>query len=130
MVGVFFMNKWLSLVVGSVAGGFARYLFSGWIYSWSGTRFPYGTLLVNLSGCFLIGIFDSLAETRFLLDPNQRILLMVGFCGAYTTFSTLILETSKLISDGQMVYAGINFLGSGVLGLVLFRLGLLLGNAI
>jgi CrcB protein len=67
---------------------------------------------------------------RFLLGPSERMLLMTGFCGAYTTFSTLILETSNLINDGEMMRASLNFFGSGLLGLLLFRAGEYLGTVL
>jgi CrcB protein len=121
---------WLNLAVGGLAGCFARYLFASWIYSWAGTAFPYGTLAVNLSACFLIGLFDSLAEVRFLIGPNERMLLMTGFCGGYSTFSTLMLETNNLMRAGQWLRAGLNFAGSGVLGWVLFQAGSILGGSL
>jgi CrcB protein len=124
------MNKWLCLIVGSIAGGLARYLFAGVVSERFGARFPYGTLLVNVSGCLLIGIFNSLAEEKFLLGVNERILLMTGFCGAYTTFSTLILETSNLVKNGEL---GLGLLNLGVsigAGFILFRLGELMGRVI
>lgn len=124
------MDKWWSLAVGFLAGGFARYLLVLGVHARAGADFPYGTMAVNLSGCLLIGVFDSLAETRFLLGPNARLLLMTGFCGAYTTFSTLILETSNLVKDGEMLRAMVNFLGSGIGGFVLLRLGAYLGTVI
>ncbi|HRY29999.1 MAG TPA: CrcB family protein, partial [Elusimicrobiota bacterium] len=88
------MEKWIYLAVGSVAGGFARYLLSGAVHSKWGSGFPYGTLAVNLCGCFLIGLLNGLAEEKFLLNPHARLLLMTGFCGAFTTFSTIMLESS------------------------------------
>ena len=80
------MGKWFGLIIGGVAGTAARYLLSGAVYQIFGTSFPYGTLAVNLIGCFAIGFLAALAEDKFLLGPNMRILLMVGFCGAFTTF--------------------------------------------
>ncbi|HAM35154.1 MAG TPA: fluoride efflux transporter CrcB [Elusimicrobia bacterium] len=124
------MDKWRNLAIGGLMGVAARYLFAGWVYKATGTDFPYGTMAVNLSGCLLVGFFNSLAEVKFLLSPNDRILLMTGFCGAYTTFSTLMLETSNLINDGEMLRAAANFFGSGLLGFLLFRLGACLGTAI
>jgi CrcB protein len=113
-----------------VSGVFARVLLAGWVYRAFSADFPYGTMAVNLSGCFLIGIFSSLAETKSLLGPEARMLLMSGFCGGYTTFSTLMLETSNLLRDGEFLRACVNFLGSGALGLLLFRFGALLGAAV
>jgi CrcB protein len=120
----------LSLAAGSLAGGFARYWFGGYIYRFAGTSFPYGTFAVNMTGCFLIGLLDALAMDRFVLGPNGRLLLMTGFCGAFTTFSTLILETSNLMKGGDFVRALLNALGSLLLGLILFRLGALAGRVI
>lgn len=117
------MIKWASLCLGSLAGGVARYVLSGFVYRFFGSQFPYGTMAINLSGCFLIGFLNTLAESKFLLTPNSRVLLMIGFCGAYTTFSTLILEMSNLIRDGQIVKALGNGFGSFVFGLFSFYIG-------
>jgi len=93
-----------------------------------GAQFPFGTLAVNLSGCFLVGIFASLAEEKFLLGTNARMLLMIGFCGAFTTFSTFILETSYLIRDGETFRAFMNVMVSVAAGFILFRIGMWLGK--
>lgn len=124
------MIKWINLAIGSVAGGFARYLLTGLVYQILGFSFPYGTLIVNLLGCFLIGLFATLAEEKFLLGPNARILLMVGFCGGFTTFSTFMLETGNLIRDGETLRAFINVMASVAIGFLVFRLGVLLGEVI
>lgn len=119
---------WSSLAAGSLAGGFARYLTAIAVYRVLGTAFPYGIFLVNMVGCFLIGVFDCLAVERFLLGSTARLLLMTGFCGAFTTFSTLILDTSYLMKTGDFGRALFNAVGSVVVGLVLFRLGTSVGR--
>ena len=124
------MLKWNYLIIGSIAGGFSRYFLAGAVSRRIGAGFPHGTLAVNLSACLLIGFFNSLAEEKFLLGPNERILLMTGFCGAYSTFSTLILETSNLLKDGELFLASSNVVVSLVAGLLLFRLGEYLGKAV
>ena len=124
------MLKWTYLAIGGVTGAFARYVLAGAIYRKLGTGFPYGTLIVNLSGCLLIGIFKSWAEEKLFLGPNGRILLMTGFCGAYTTFSTLMLETSNLAKDGEMLLAFANVVVSAILGFILFRAGAWIGKVI
>jgi fluoride exporter len=120
--------KWLCLAVGGVAGTIARYWLGGLIYQLCGTGFPLGTLAVNLVGCFLIGIFATMAQQKFLLGPELRVLLMIGFCGAFTTFSTLILETDNLVRDSQHWKAFFNVAGSVVFGFIAFRLGILLAE--
>lgn len=122
--------KWISLVAGGVAGTLARYVLSGIVYGVAGTGFPYGTLAVNLIGCFLIGLLAVLSEEKFFLGPNARLLLMAGFCGAFTTFSTFMLETANLMKDGEMWRAFLNVLLSVVAGFIVFRLGVLLGEMI
>ena len=121
---------WSSLAAGSLAGGFARYLTAVAVHRSLGTAFPYGTFLVNMAGCFLIGVFDCLALERFMLGPTARLLLMTGFCGAFTTFSPLILDTSYLMKGGDFGRALLNAVGSLVAGLILFRLGTLAGRLI
>ena len=76
-----------------------------------------------MSGCFLIGFFDTLFEEKFLLSPNVRLLLLAVFCGAYTTFSTFMLETTNLLKDDENARAFLNVTASVVLGFVVFRLG-------
>ncbi len=124
------MDKWMSLVTGTLAGGVARYALAGIIYQALGTRFPYGTLAVNLSGCFLIGFLNSLAEVKFMLGPNARVMLMAGFCGAYTTLSTLMLESSNLLKDGETARALANVAATLIIGFLLFRLGEIIGKVL
>ena len=122
------MAKWITLIVGSSLGGVARYALSGFVYRVFGSAFPHGTLAVNLTGCFLIGFLAVLSEQKFLLGPNARLLLMVGFCGAFTTFSTFIYETAHLITAGETLRAFANILLSMILGFLVFRLGVLAGE--
>jgi len=122
--------KWICLAVGGITGTFARYFLAGAIYQAFGTAFPYGTLAVNLTGCFLIGFLACLAEEKFLLGPHARILLMIGFCGAFTTFSTFILETANLLRDGEAWRAFANVALSVVIGFFVFWLGVILGKLV
>jgi CrcB protein len=124
------MLKWINLIIGGVIGTLARYFLAGAVYQICGASFPYGTLVVNLIGCFLVGFFVTLADDKFLLGPNARLLLMIGFCGAFTTFSTFMLETANLMKDGQNFRAFLNVGGSIVFGFVVFKLGILLGKII
>ena len=122
--------KWVHLIAGGTLGTLSRYLLAGFIYQIFGTNFPWGTLAVNLLGCFIIGFLNALAETKFLLGPNVRLFFMVGFCGAFTTFSTFMLETSNLMKDGENFLAFANVAASVVVGFVVFKLGILLGETI
>lgn len=79
---------------------------------------------------FLIGLFDTIFQVKFLFSPILRVFLMVGFCGAFTTFSTFMLETGNLIRDGETMRAFLNVMLSVILGFIVFRLGILLGEII
>jgi len=124
------MSKWIQLIIGGTVGTIARYALGGFVYGVFGAAFPYGTLVVNLSGCFLIGFLSTMAEEKFLMGSNVRVLLMIGFCGAFTTFSTLILETNNLMKDGEMLRAFMNLFISVVAGLILFRIGAVIAEVI
>ncbi len=124
------MSNYMHLAVGTLAGGFCRYWLAGAVYSLFGVQFPHGTLAVNLSGCFAVGLLNALAEAKLLLGPEARILLMTGFCGAFTTFSAFMLETSNLIKDGEAIRASVNVAGSLIGGFILFRLGEWLAGSI
>ncbi len=117
------MAKWLNLAVGGVAGTYARYTLAGVVYQCAGAAFPYGTLVVNLLGCAIIGLLATLAEEKYLIGPNARVLLMAGFCGAFTTFSTFMLETANLMKDGETARAFMNVMASVVGGFLAFRIG-------
>jgi fluoride exporter len=124
------MLKWTSLLIGGMLGTAARYLLAGIVYQAWGTTFPYGTLVVNLTGCWLIGFLVVLSEEKFLLGPTARIFLMIGFCGAYTTFSTFMLETANLMKDGENLRALMNVLLSVLLGFAALRIGILSARVI
>lgn len=124
------MDKFAYLTLGTIVGGLSRYVLAGWIYRLFGASFPYGTLVVNLIGCFLIGFFSVLSEERFVLGPNGRLLLMVGFCGAFTTFSTFILETGNLLKAGEALGAFLNVGASFGLGFLVFQVGIFIGRTL
>ena len=124
------MNKWMWLAAGSLAGGLARYVFSGAAHRLLGAGFPYGTMAVNLLGCFLIGFLDALAQERMALGAAGRMFLMVGFCGAFTTFSTFALETSALLREGDWARAAVNVGVAVAAGLILVRAGVATARAI
>ncbi len=117
------MHPLASVVAGSVAGGLSRYLMSGLTHRITGTDFPYGTLAVNLSGCLAAGLIDGFAGQKWTLSADQRLLLLTGFCGAFTTLSTLVLETSHLAQRGDLIKAAVNVTLTVVLGFALFRIG-------
>jgi len=119
--------KLISLMIGGVCGTLARYAVSGIVTRWAGTGFPYGTMAVNFLGCFIVGFLAVIAEEKFQIGPNVRLLLFVGFCGAFTTFSTFIFESSNLIRDGQTLRAFANVILSVTLGFIVFRIGVRLG---
>ena len=116
------------LTLGSVAGGLARHLLGGAVGVAMGPSFPFGTFAVNILGCFLIGFFSALTGEKFSLDPNAKLFLMTGFCGAFTTFSAFMLDTDNLLKDGEILKVFLNIFLSLILGFTAFRMGIFLAK--
>jgi CrcB protein len=124
------MEKFLLISTGAVLGANARYWLGTWVSEKWGSTFPIGTLIINITGSFLLGLFMTLATERFLIDPRWRFLVAVGFLGAYTTFSTFTYESFNLIFKGQWLPGLLNLLGSSLLGLLAVGLGVYLGKVL
>ena len=124
------MSKWIYLFLGGGAGTVARYTISGIVYQLAGSKFPLGTLSVNLIGCFLAGFLIVLAEEKIALSYDARILIFAGFLGGFTTFSAFMIETAYLVRVGQTWTALGNVLLHVILGFFIFRLGVFLGKII
>lgn len=122
------MNNWIALIIGGIAGTVARYAISGAVLHKAGMGFPYGTLTVNMLGCFLVGFLDVIIERKFTVPSTVRIMMISGFCGAFTTFSAFILESYSLIKAGALVKVFVYMFGSLSVGLILFRVGMMLAS--
>ena len=122
------MEKMLLVMVGGSLGAASRYGISLLTVKMWGTRFPWGTLTVNLAGCFLIGLLFGLSDRVRLLTPDMRLLLITGFLGALTTFSTFSMETVSAGRAGMMVQPLMNILVNNLGGLTLTFLGLWIGS--
>ncbi len=120
------------VALGGAIGSVSRYAASSAIARGVGEVFPWGTLLVNVSGCFVIGLFAMLTgpDGRVLVPPDVRQFFMVGICGGYTTFSSFSLQTLALARDGDVTRAGLNVAASVIFCLVGVWLGSVLGAAI
>jgi fluoride exporter len=115
----------LWIFIGGGLGSLARFWFSGWAANTLGETFPWGTLLVNVTGSFVIGFFSTLTapEGRFLAPASFRQFFMLGVCGGYTTFSSFSLQTLALAEEGQWFKAGANSVLSLTLCLAAVWLG-------
>ncbi len=109
-------------------GTLARYGLQGVVQIRMGGAFPYGTLLVNLSGCFLLGLIGQLTMNRILISADMRMAIAVGFFGGYTTFSSFGWETAKMLEDGEWLRASTYIGASVIAGLLLSAAGIRLAN--
>ncbi|RMG52297.1 MAG: fluoride efflux transporter CrcB [Acidobacteria bacterium] len=114
--------KLLSVIAGGGLGALLRYIVSGATYKALGSTFPWGTLMVNLVGSFLIGLLWALSE-RVIMPPHLRTFLFIGVLGAFTTFSTYSLETAHLLREGEFGLALWNLMLSNGLGIILVLVG-------
>lgn len=124
------MLKVIVVAIGGSIGAAARYLVSTWAAERFGSDFPYGTLIVNVVGCFIIGAFMVLVTERVIANPYWRLLVAVGFLGGLTTFSSFGYETLKLMQDAQFQWAAYNILGNLILGFFATWLGMTVARAV
>ncbi|PWH15949.1 MAG: fluoride efflux transporter CrcB [Anaerolineae bacterium] len=124
------MTKFLLISLGAILGANARYWLGGWAAEKFGAAFPYGTLIINLTGSFVLGVFITLITDRFLVDPNWRLLIAIGFLGSYTTFSTYTYESVNLLLSGQPWLGLFNLFGSSIFGALAAIAGILLARAL
>lgn len=116
------------IAVAGAAGTLARFGLTGFVTRWGGNAFPYGTLTVNVLGCFLFGVVWMLADQRALMGGEARFILLTGFMGAFTTFSTFAFETGQFLRDAQWLAAGGNLVAQNVVGITALLLGLAVGR--
>lgn len=109
-------------------GTLTRYGVQGLVQINMGSTFPYGTLLINLTGCFFLGLIGQLTLNRIVVAPEWRVAIAVGFFGGYTTFSSFGWETAKMLEDGEWLRASTYVAASVVFGLLLSLAGIRLAN--
>ena len=117
------MNKILLLAIAGACGTLARYWLSTTAHWLLGPDFPWGTWLVNILGCFMFGLIWVLAYERGLIPTHVRMIILVGFMGAFTTFATYIFENYALALDDQWFRLGLNIIGQNILGFFALYLG-------
>ena len=122
------MSRYLIVALGGAAGAIARYGVSLAVAAFWRREFPLATFLINISGCFILGYFSTLAAERMAIDPLWRLLIATGFVGAYTTFSTFEYETQRLAETGAMLWAAANVVASVAVGFAAVQLGVILAR--
>jgi len=125
-----YVGKYFAVGIGGFVGSIARFWLATYVGQRMGTRFPYGTFLINVSGCFLIGLVMTILTERTHLNPTYLYLIPIGFIGGYTTFSTFEYETLRAIQDGQFTIGLLNIVLSVVVGFVMVWTGALVGKAV
>lgn len=123
------MGNVLLVGAGGFIGSIARYLLGGWVQRvLDNPWLPWGTFVINVLGCLIIGLLAGISDTRQAIAPEARLFLMIGILGGFTTFSSFGLETFRLLQDGQWVASAANAIGSVVAGLVAVWLGFTLAR--
>ena len=123
-------NDLLIISVGAIVGANARYLISRFAAKVLGPVFPYGTLFINVTGSMIVGFFVIWASERALVDPRWRLLIVIGFCGAFTTFSSYAFETMAYFEQGQWLLMYTNILTNNILCLLAALAGMALARVL
>jgi CrcB protein len=126
----FLTNDFLIISLGAIVGANARYLISRFAAKALGPVFPYGTLFINVSGSMIVGFFVIWASERALVDPRWRLLIVIGFCGAFTTFSSYAFETMAYFEQGQWLLMYTNILTNNILCLLAALAGMALARVL
>ena len=124
------MIDFLFISLGAIVGANLRYWMSRSALRLLGPVFPYGTLTINVLGSFVLGFFMAWTTERALVDPRWRLLIAVGFCGGYTTFSSYAYETMALFEQGQWALMGVNFLANNLLACLAVVAGMALARVL
>ena len=124
------MGRLLLIGLAGFVGTLSRYWLSGVVARRYGETFPLGTLIVNLVGCFLAGLLFCLLQERYLVNHTARTVVMIGFLGGFTTFSSFGLQTFTLLQDGEFGLAALNVIASNVVGLFMVWAGYTLAKAL
>ena len=122
------LAKIFAIAAAGALGTLARYSLAGFVHRLNATSFPWGTLAVNLSGCFLAGLLWSLFENRWPVSGDTRAIVLIGFMGAFTTFSAYILETGELMRSAQWLSVAANVAAQNGLGIIGLATGLMIGR--
>ena len=124
------MQAYLWISLGAVLGASLRFLVSRMAARFLGASFPFGTLFINFTGSFLLGLFLVWTTERVLADPRWRLLIAIGFCGSYTTFSSYAFESMAYFEQGQWLLFGSNILANNLLCLAAVLAGAALARAL
>ena len=124
------MQSYMLVFLGGGIGAAARYWLSGLIHERLGSGFPYGTLVVNIMGCFIIGLVMGSMQERFLSHPSLRLFLTIGILGGFTTFSSFSYETIAMLKDGEIAFASLNILASVLCCISGTWVGLIVGRTL
>ena len=124
------MGKFFIVGVGGFFGSILRFWLAAYVAQRMGTRFPYGTFLINVTGSFLVGFVMTILTGRGHLSPNWLYLIPIGFIGGYTTFSTFEYETLRAIQDGQFTIGTLNLALSVLVGFLMVWVGAMAGRAV
>jgi fluoride exporter len=124
------LDRYFMIALGGAMGALARYELSAMIQARVPTGFPWGTFIVNVTGCLVMGMATTLLTERLVAHPNWRFLIPIGFIGAYTTFSTFELETFRALTEGSVAMATLNVGGSVIAGYLALWLGVVIGRAL